>query len=547
MSDEDKIPYLKIDRGRYFYQRRVPQKMQAHLGIRRWQLPCGDVSYSKAVQMVVTWAEEHDELIASLRDPDKLRKAGVTAVHEAKAKHAVAFDEFDLPGSYEMTERREGEKKYFSKHAIPRPWQAAAKMLQSAEAAYDGQPDQETNIDTINFWIEETRRGDPPNRIKHVPRYPQLVKHIETLDPKLVRDAKIRLVDLRPPMAPELYLDWLVDAYDVGFGSDREPPSDPDQKDEYDFIKRKLKRKISELSPDPNTISSVTERYCDFNSIRPGTRSKYRRELARLVAITGDVPIAHVRTEHLRQLRDKLIGEIKPASIQAVFTPIKGIFSFAFDEDLININPMAGVKLPRDKRPIEERKWKPFEPAEVTRILEAAEAIWGKPAKGLTDERREAIHMVVRVLTFSGMRPVEVIRLTADDVDDKLIRIKGSKTESSTRVVPLHPELSGLHDWIASGGLTTFNTIKTDQVGSVRHNFARLLREQMQEPILDPQKALYSLRSTFVNAMRRAGADIQVQRAILGHKEAGAIRHYDDGPEFDVKRRWVDATDPRVL
>jgi len=79
MSDEEKVPYLKIDRGRYFYQRRVPQKMQAHLGIRRWQLPCGDVSYSKAVQMVVTWAEEHDKLISNLRDPDKLRKAGVPA------------------------------------------------------------------------------------------------------------------------------------------------------------------------------------------------------------------------------------------------------------------------------------------------------------------------------------------------------------------------------------------------------------------------------------------------------------------------------------
>lgn len=77
ISDEEKVPYLKIDRGRYFYQRRVPLKMQAHLGIHRWQLPCGDVSYSKAVQMVVTWAEEHDELISNLRDPDRLQKAHV--------------------------------------------------------------------------------------------------------------------------------------------------------------------------------------------------------------------------------------------------------------------------------------------------------------------------------------------------------------------------------------------------------------------------------------------------------------------------------------
>mgnify|MGYP000381804085 CR=1 FL=1 len=147
--------------------------------------------------------------------------------------------------------------------------------------------------------------------------------------------------------------------------------------------------------------------------------------------------------------------------------------------------------------------------------------------------------------TLSGMRPIEVIRLKPDDVDEKLIRITGSKTESSTRVVPLHPEIKDFPAWLSSGGLETFQSINTDQVGSVRHNFGRLIREKMSDPITDPQKVLYSLRSTFVNAMRRAGADIQVQRAILGHKEAGAIRHYDDGPEFEIKQKWVEATDPR--
>ncbi|MEP3784133.1 tyrosine-type recombinase/integrase [Ascidiaceihabitans sp.] len=547
MSDQDKVPYLKTDRGRYFYQRRVPGKLQAHLGIRRWQIPCGDVSYSKAVQMVVTWAEEHDELIADLRNPDRLREAGVAAVREAKTVRAAEPDPLALPGFYEMTERLDGEKQYYSREALPRPWQAAAQMMAVAEADYAGKPSLDAPISEINYRLSELERGDAITRKMSLPALPGLREYVATLDPTLVAAAKIEVRDgPLMPLHPELFLDRLNAAYDVGFGPDRDPPTDPDQKDEYDFIKRKLERKISELSPDPNTIRAITERYCDFNSIRSGTRSKYRRELARLIAITGDVPIGHVRTEHLRQLRDKLIGEIKPASIQAVFTPIKGIFSFAFDEDLININPMAGVKLPRDKRPIEERKWKSFEPTEVRRILEAAEDTWDKPAKGLTDERREAIHMVVRILTFSGMRPIEVIRLTTDDVDDKLIRIKGSKTESSTRVVPLHPELADLPNWIAAGGLKTFQSIKTDQVGSVRHNFARLLREQMRDPIKDPQKALYSLRSTFVNAMRRAGADIQVQRAILGHKEAGAIRHYDDGPEFAVKRQWVEATDPRV-
>ena len=146
---------------------------------------------------------------------------------------------------------------------------------------------------------------------------------------------------------------------------------------------------------------------------------------------------------------------------------------------------------------------------------------------------------------FSGMRPIEVLRLTPNDVTDTFIKISGSKTESSTRVIPLHPELNELPAWLRSGGLRTFGTISSDKVTSVRHNFTRLIRELMTPSISDKQKTLYSLRSTFVNAMRRAGADIQMQRAILGHKEAGAIRHYDDGPEFDKKYEIVARTDPR--
>ncbi len=44
--------------------------------------------------------------------------------------------------------------------------------------------------------------------------------------------------------------------------------------------------------------------------------------------------------------------------------------------------------------------------------------------------------------------------------------------------------------------------------------------------------------------MRRAGAPADVRRAILGHAEGGAFRNYDDGPEFDLKREWIEKTDP---
>lgn len=86
---------------------------------------------------------------------------------------------------------------------------------------------------------------------------------------------------------------------------------------------------------------------------------------------------------------------------------------------------------------------------------------------------------------------------------------------------------------------------QTDAVTVLRHNFIKLIRKKMVDPINNPRKALYSLRSTFQNAMRRAGAPKDVRRAILGHVESGAIRHYDDGPSFALLKEWVEKSDPR--
>jgi len=539
MMGVKKVKYLKIDRGRFYYQRRVPDKFQELLDFNKWQIPCGDVDYAKAVQLVVTWAEEHDELLAKLRTQDgydEFEAATFRLQHEDWAKFVVAKQAASLVVV---------DDSLVPINELEKPWRIALDEMKSLDCKKANKTAPAHEVMQIKAMIARAKNEGTIAGNFSLPPYPEFLE-LAQLHKDETDIAQFEFdADLPRPMSDERYRDCLTLIYDRYFPPSSIPPDDPDDRDEYVFVKRRLERKVASVTVDPNNISTVLRRYCDFNSIRSGTKSKYRRELARLIAITGDVPISHVRTEDLRQLRDELIGNIQPASIQAIFTPIKGIFSFAFDEDIVKANPMMGVKLPKDKRPIEERKWKPFDPLEFSRILEAAEREWGVPRRGLTDARRKAIHMVVRVLAFSGMRPVEVIRLKPDDVNNKLIRINGSKTESSTRVVPLHPEIKDFPVWLAGGGLKTFESINTDKVGSVRHNFGRLLREKMAQPITDPQKALYSFRSTFVNAMRRAGADIQVQRAILGHKEAGAIRHYDDGPEFDVKKKWVEATDPR--
>ena len=65
MGRKKQAPFLLHERGRYFYQRRVPKHVQQAVGFLKWHRPAGE-DYAKAVAKVVTWADEDDKLIASL-------------------------------------------------------------------------------------------------------------------------------------------------------------------------------------------------------------------------------------------------------------------------------------------------------------------------------------------------------------------------------------------------------------------------------------------------------------------------------------------------
>lgn len=455
-----KVSHLKNNNGSWTYRRRVPERHHETLGFKMWNRPCGDVSYQEAVVMVTNWALEDDLKIKELDDP----KVGQRVRLETEHARWTPYVEELTEGFSEL----KGDPKAYS------------YIVDSDGAEHS------LNLDSIDP-LQVAKEG------------------IKSIDANQTHNDAARLVRYQTILT-------------ACFGDHIDRPTDLDERDEFELVKRKLERRIADLAGDPNTISAVAENYYKNNQIKPGVLRKYRGNISKLTESLGDIPISHVTPAMLRRFRDEQAATMKPSSLASVFTPIRGLFTHAIEEELIETNPAKSVKLPKDKRSIHEKKWTPFPPKEMQRLLAAMDQFWGQPLRGLSDDRRLAIFMVCRVMAYSAMRPVEVVRLEPDDVSDKWIKVRESKTPSSYRTIPLHPKVSDFPSFVANGGLDTFRRLKTDQVEPVRYNFRRLTRDLMDPPISDEKKVVYSLRSTFSNAMRRAGAGPDVRRASPGTK-----------------------------
>lgn len=546
MADK-KIRYLLEERGRFYYQRKVPKALVHSLKMDRWHIPVG-ADFETATDRIKELKKEHDALIAQAKaDPDKLidlrrvSEARVRAKEEDKAKPLADFMDAVGRGEIDCFDAR------------------AELAFQDALATQEGPVWK--RVPNILLELQDERK--PSIEIDFVKRKPGA-------GPVTEREydyAAARFAGVAPPEFFDKWRDFFVGS-DHGFAfaevpaisddefADRlsdllrdhfgntDAPDDEDERLEFDMLKMKLERLVARFSPTPDKLSKVFQRFLSFSDIK--TERKYRRVFTQFLRHSGDIPISQVTPKMLRDYRDRMLADgLTIASVKAAFTPLKSVFRYALDEEIVESNPTQAVTFPKDTRPIGEVRHLPFSPDEVGSILEALDRHWLNPFPYLDDDRRLAMRQVVRALAFTAARPVELMSLAREDVTDAAIHIRRTKTKASWRYVPVHPEIADFPSFVSAGGLECLLTNNMDPVEPVRHNFMRLLREIMDPPISEKRKTLYSLRGTFQDALRRAGAPLEVRQAILGHTEGGAIKHYNSGPEFDLMRYWIIKSDPR--
>ena len=169
-----------------------------------------------------------------------------------------------------------------------------------------------------------------------------------------------------------------------------------------------------------------------------------------LVRPLGDRPLAAISRDELQKLLELRAKTLSKSVVSHLRFRLRSIFDLAISEAAVDRNPAKELYTPRNCAPSRARRLLTLE--DLDRMIQAL------------DERE---HLIVRLATWEGMRPGEILGLQVGDLDldaDCLwvrrrvykCNVDSPKNHRSTRQVALSlGTIAMLHLWLADLKVTT--------------------------------------------------------------------------------------------
>jgi integrase len=295
------------------------------------------------------------------------------------------------------------------------------------------------------------------------------------------------------------------------------------------------------------TLQKVIEQYTKDHETAwtAKTRLEYVSYYRLLLDVIGDRIVSAIGRDTVRDLRDTLtrlpsnlykkhpdmsIQQVlaipcqKPMStttVNKLLTLFGSLMRHCVNEGYRKDNPTEGLKVKQNRRADEERK--AYTREDLSKIMSAL------PRPAATPER----YWIPMIGMYSGMRLGEICGLHVVDVkqvngvwcfdvneeDDKRL-----KTASSTRLVPVHPnliELGFIRYMATMKGKSSVrlwpNLVRREIDGycaALGNWYGRFNRKHITD---DPQKCFHSLRHTFADTLKQAGVQESLIGELMGH------------------------------
>jgi integrase len=250
----------------------------------------------------------------------------------------------------------------------------------------------------------------------------------------------------------------------------------------------------------------------------------YRSVMRQFGKWLGHFDATRIEREVLNEYKRHLLGKSSNATARNHLLVIKGLFKFAFDNDLISANPSSTLTLPPVKS--DRRSFTPEE------------------RKLLLTEARKAdplIRWATWISAFSGARLSEITKADKADIefegDYVVLSVPSDRAKNGKpRRVPLHSSI------IREGFLEYLNTVPDDGPlfpDRVGWNHSAMVNPWMRaEPIriTDKNAKFHSHRHTFYSLANELidGVNERIPErfaeAIAGHSDGRASRRYGEIP-----------------
>ncbi|WP_413284212.1 DUF6538 domain-containing protein [Vibrio sp. MA40-2] len=248
------------------------------------------------------------------------------------------------------------------------------------------------------------------------------------------------------------------------------------------------------------------------------------------------------------------LGRTSPASVKKQISAISAVFTFAVQQDYIQVNPVQGTVSDIKKTGIVRVEGKGYTTDELSTIFNSKLFHEGySPDKS---DYGTAHYWLPLMLYYTGARAEEIAQLYVDDVCLELpipyIRIHGERDDQSVKTgeerrVPIHKHLLelGLDTYLAS--LPTNGRVfpKLTKGSSSKYHvgvakwLANFIRDELgiNREGLQP---LHGLRHAFISSCREQNVRVDIQKAITGHSQNDVASHYG-GYSLELMDRAIQA------
>jgi integrase len=249
--------------------------------------------------------------------------------------------------------------------------------------------------------------------------------------------------------------------------------------------------------------------------------------MAKLAQFVGHDDAKRVTPQQIVQFETSLrqAGKLHPNTISKYMAAFNAVFKVAKRKFLIDINPMADVKVP----PKVETDVIPHTPEQVRTIVREAQKL------------RVELYLCAVVQAYTGVRISEIANRKTSEIRQEegvwCLVIPTGKTKSSKRIIPLHPAvLKVLLPYLQSvieqqGDGLLFPELPRGSSGKpsvyATRELCRWIRKDLE--IVDEKiEPNHSYRHYAKGQLLKANVDVKIRDMICGHG-ANVARKYEHG------------------